>query len=133
LERLSSQVTLSLSLLILAAVALVIGLIVLIVRRTSESRPIASLKKKIQAASTLKALNELVRAFLSRELRMELANSTREEVKAHVRASNGNPAAQIQAIAILDEIDRLLYGGKEVTAHAISILREKFLGVIDEW
>jgi len=131
LERLSEQISLGLSLLMIAGAAIVAYVLYLVIHWQKARRPARELISAIDKASSIEDLQQTFEEYI--QYRLKLPPETHgEPLKALIRSKVLNQDLRFALQALLDEFDELRYSGQANKAE-LSVLRRKVQEAIQGW
>lgn len=133
LERLSSQISLSLALLLIFGVSFVTYLLLKIIKFLNIRRRKQSTIRALETSSSLDQLASAFRKLLIERLKLTDRNANNEQLKAATNNKVTDTNLRFALLTILDELDLMLYGGKVPTPSEVEALKKRILQLGKEW
>lgn len=125
LEKLSKQVSSGLALLVITTVLVIALAILLLSRSLRNSAPLRKLKAKVTQARSVQELAQALRDYIGAKFKRDLGHATMDELRAIVKRESEDSDKLYHALAVIDEIDVHLFGGKNIGAEDFDELKRK--------
>jgi hypothetical protein len=131
-ERIAERISIQLSLLILAAAIVLVGLLSMVLRPSASQVSRSDTLRKISKASTLDDLELCVRSWASRSLPGLRVGATFDEIRSVIRLSSRDSANALALTSVLDQLEVARYAGGG-SAHSIDTLKRSLQDSIRSW
>lgn len=120
LQSLSQKISLSLALLIIAAVALIVFIFMKLTEHTRKERPLKKIKEQLDSAATLDQLHDSTRRLLLHQLGRSDNSISNEKMKLMIKKSFDDSNRAFVAQTLLDEFDLARFSNqKEINLESL--------------
>jgi hypothetical protein len=129
LDTLTERVSVQLSLLVASATLVLVFVATLIMRSISTSNPRRQALLRVSKASSPAEVEQAIRVWLPEVIPGATAHSTIDELRALIRAHQGEQGITVALLSLLDEIEVTRYGSSGQSSD-ISALKDRLTAVV---